>query len=242
MVRKARHERRRCLLGVGAEQGGLRTAGCLSADRGEIPIRNLAAVILTAAAFMLLPLFTAGLARAAPPSASPDPAPSSAATSSSAGASSANAPAPDPAPRAAPATSPTTHASSASTVAESAGGGSLGAVTPTEGTSTKPASTGTLTIQTSAAVPVRQSHPRAHPARPRAHRQGRLVPPTIDPMLARVRGLLSRLASATALPTAVANDDGQLLLFSGLALGMLVIASGAMLRLLARLGSEELLR
>ena len=127
-------------------------------------------------------------------------------------------------------------------MAAPAGGGGLATVRPSEGASTNPTSAGTLTIQTPAAVPLRQSHPRAHPARPRAHREIRLHPPTVDPVLARVRGLLSRLASTTALPTAVSNHGGWLLLFSGLALGMLVIASGAMLRLLTRLGHEEWLR
>ncbi len=68
------------------------------------------------------------------------------------------------------------------------------------------------------------------------------MPDTVAPMLAPIRGVLSHLASVTGLRAVVSNHDGWLLLFSGLALGMLAIASAAMLRLLARLGKEEWLR
>ena len=106
----------------------------------------------------------------------------------------------------------------------------------------KPTTAGTLTIQTPAAVPVRQSRPSPHSLRARGRREVRLVPGTVAPMLAPIRAVLSHLAAVTDLRAGVSNSDGVLLLLSGLALGTLVIASTAMLRLLARLGREEWLR
>jgi hypothetical protein len=233
-------------LGAQSEHGNLRAAGARiaesdpSVDWTQLEGRKRAGFgPCLAVPVVLLVLFAAGPARAAGSGATPDPAPTSGAPSPAPAATSANAPAPDPAPQAGTVTPHLTQSSTAGSVVEPSGGGL--AVGQSQVASPKPATAGSLTIQTPTAVPVRRSRPGAHSLRARGG-EVRLVPFTVAPMLAPIRGVLSHLARLTALRAVVSNHDGWLLLFSGLALGMLAIASAAMLRLLARLGKEEWLR
>jgi hypothetical protein len=101
-----------------------------------------------------------------------------------------------------------------------------------------PASAGRLPTLTPPAVPIRHPRTTAHPGQTHAHKPVDRAPRAVALTLAQVRGLLSHLPVAATLPIAVANHDGRLLLLSGLALGMLVIASAALLRLLARVHGE----
>lgn len=234
-------------MGVQSEHGNLRAAGARiqgsdpSVDWSQPQGRKRAGFgPCLAALIVLLALFAAGAARAAGSGAAPDPAPTSGASSPSSAAASANAPAPDPAPQAAAVAPHLSQSSTAGSVVEQVGGAL--AVGRSQVAGPKPTRAGTLTIQTPTAVPVRRSRPGAHRSRARGRREIRLVPDTVAPMLAPIRGVLSHLASVTGLRAVVSNHDGWLLLFSGLALGMLAIASAAMLRLLARLGKEEWLR
>jgi hypothetical protein len=236
------HEHRKWSLRMRAECGDLRAAGVWtqnsdpSVDWSQPPTRKGAVVGLQLATVgVLLALFAAVPARAASSAAAPDRAPNSGAAPSAAAASSTNSPGPDPAPQAATAVPHFTGSSSAPT------GGGLVAVGRSQAPNQTTPSTGTLTIHTPTAVPL-LARPSAHRVRTQRGQPFARALPTVALTLVRIRGLVSHVLTATTLPIVVANHDGRLLLLSGLALGMLVIASAAMLRLLTRLGKEEWLK
>ena len=185
---------------------------------------------------LLIAFSAAGYARAASGHA-PDPAPQAAP------AAAPTAAAPDPSPQAA--SSPRTQSSSVSNT--SAGGGSSGSavaapvqsggsvvVAPTPRTTQIQPGAGRSAISTPPALQKSAPHPQVRVERVR-------LSSVVSPPRAVLGALVARLRSVLQLPSGAAGlpRDGTLLLFSALGLGVLVIASLSLLRLVARLGGES---
>jgi hypothetical protein len=220
--------------GVGSREGNPSAVSIL-AQIGEAVVLGL-----------LLMTFLLPASAVAAGGASPDPAPQTAS-----GGVTASSPTPDPAPQAAStsqpaqsspagssrqsvstATSSPAHSVPAKTLASPRSGGSVTAGTsltgsgPPQGNGTT--SLGAATSRKHAASRVRRRHPRSVPSLNLSH-------PPLGLLLA--HRLELGLANLSKGAPAVVRHDGILLLLSALALGVLVIASLALLRLV-RLNAE----